>query len=305
MQLCLIFFSTNCLFVFKYFLEERRAISLKLQISNAQGGRANLSVPLLDEPEVCLKRSSGRGIGRPLTTICDDGEEKYGALCYPQCRNGYGSVGCCICRHKNCPPEFKDDGVATCIKPKPYGRGAGYPWKFGDGLNSNGMFRRCEGNHGTGNCEKSGLIVYPKCRNGFHAVGCCICSPNCPNGMPDIGISCGKASYGRGGGVSRLKCAEDKEEDAALCYNQCSDGWHGVGPVCWQNCPDSTPHSCGIMCTENKSTCITHTLSIVKSAMEIGWDIFQGVTEEDAAEFVKAALETAEAVTDTESDPHC
>lgn len=298
-------FHTNYLFSFEYFLEERRAVSLKLQIPSANSGPVNVSVSLSDEPAVCLKRSSGRGIGRALVTICDDGEEKYGALCYRRCLDGYGAVGCCICRHRGCPPEYKDDGVATCIKPKPYGRGAGYPWKFGDGLNSKKMFRRCEESHGSGNCEKSGLIVYPKCRYGFHAVGCCICSPNCPDGMHDIGISCGKSSYGRGGGVSRLKCEEDKEEDAGLCYNQCSPGWHGVGPVCWQNCPNSTPHTCGVMCTASKSSCATHILSIVKSVLKDAWDIFQGVTEDDAADLVEAALGTAEAIKDVMSDPYC
>ena len=46
-----------------------------------------------------------------------------------------------------------------------------------------------------------GLVMYPKCKEGFHNVGCCICSPTCPNGFTDIGVSCQKPSdYGRGVG---------------------------------------------------------------------------------------------------------
>ncbi len=50
--------------------------------------------------------------------------------------------------------------------------------------------------------------MYPKCQSGFHAVGCCVCSPTCPDGMNDIGISCGKNSYGRGVGVSPVYNAQ-------------------------------------------------------------------------------------------------
>jgi len=34
---------------------------------------------------------------------------------------------------------------------------------------------RCEKDHGVDGCEKSGLIYYPKCKEGYHAFGCCIC----------------------------------------------------------------------------------------------------------------------------------
>lgn len=60
--------------------------------------------------------------------------------------------------------------------------------------------RRCEKDNGVGNCEENGLIWYPKCKYGYHPVGCCICSPNCPSGWDDIGVSCTKPTYGRGVG---------------------------------------------------------------------------------------------------------
>ncbi len=45
-----------------------------------------------------------------------------------------------------------------------------YPWQFGDPLNDSGMFRRCEADHGRGNCEKWGAVVYPKCKKKLLSV---------------------------------------------------------------------------------------------------------------------------------------
>ena len=42
-----------------------------------------------------------------------------------------------------------------------------------------------------------------------------------------------KNSYGRGAGIAMV-CAPDEEQNGALCYPKCKDGYHGVGPVCWQ-----------------------------------------------------------------------
>ena len=92
---------------------------------------------------------------------------------------------------------FRDDG-AYCAKPGSFGRGAGKTSRS-----------KCEKSYGV-SCDKKGLLYYPKCSeygektgrgSSFHAVGCCVCSPNCPSGFKDIGVSCQKpASYGRGAG---------------------------------------------------------------------------------------------------------
>jgi C1A family cysteine protease len=37
---------------------------------------------------------------------------------------------------------------------------------------------------------------------------------------------------------ARRSCGEGKEYDAGLCYPNCKPGMHGVGPVCWGDCPD-------------------------------------------------------------------
>lgn len=127
-----------------------------------------------------------------------ENEEQSGLLCYPKCRYGYTGVGP-VC-WQDCPSGYRNDGM-FCYKPAPYGRGAGYPWKFGDGFDNDGMLSRCRRDHGS--CEMNGLIAYPRCRSNYHQVGCCICSPDCPSGMTDIGISCAKNSYGRSSGTFR------------------------------------------------------------------------------------------------------
>src|ERR1700727_302404 len=40
----------------------------------------------------CYKQSYGRGVGVPLST-CPSNQQQNGALCYPECKAGYGGAG--------------------------------------------------------------------------------------------------------------------------------------------------------------------------------------------------------------------
>jgi FAD/FMN-containing dehydrogenase len=132
---------------------------------------------------------------------CPINWEKDGLLCYPPCHEGFDGVGP-VC-WQDCPPAYKNDGL-TCrrdvdIRSKDhYGRGVGYvAWERA----------KCEREHPQG-CERNAAMWYPKCRDGYHAVGCCICRQRgCPSGYKDDGATCrrdahifGKKSYGRGVG---------------------------------------------------------------------------------------------------------
>ena len=182
---------------------------------------------------VVAKPSYARGVG-VVPTVCPSGQVLDAGLCYPDCQSGYSGVGP-VCWQR-CPAGFRDDG-AFCGKPQPYGRRS-YPWEFGDPpFDLGNARRRCERDHGAGKCEQDGLIFYPKCKPGFHNVGCCVCSPNCTGGMTDIGVSCAKKSYGRGAGAVPNRCQGGMEYDAGLCYQPCRSGFNGVGPVCWGSCP--------------------------------------------------------------------
>jgi microsomal dipeptidase-like Zn-dependent dipeptidase len=133
----------------------------------------------------------------PHDAKCAAGQVYDAGLCYAPCRPGFHGRGP-MC-HKDCPAGFRDDGL-HCAKPAAYGRGTGYALNFGE-PNLDGAMARCRRDHRQG-CEQHGLIIYPKCRAGFHNVACCVCSPSCPAGMTDIGVSCQKnGSYGRGVGT--------------------------------------------------------------------------------------------------------
>ncbi|HEX8112602.1 MAG TPA: metallophosphoesterase [Kofleriaceae bacterium] len=155
---------------------------------------------------------------------CNSDEDKDGALCYPKCKPGYTGVGP-VC-WQNCPGGFRDDG-AFCGKPDSYGRGAGYPWKLGDPIDSlKPAKKRCEHDHDQG-CEKDGAIYYPKCKHGFKSAGCCVCSPKCEDGMTDIGVSCAKQSYGRGAG----RDPESYGRGVGVSLTSCTSGlvWKPIG----------------------------------------------------------------------------
>lgn len=203
----------------------------------------------------------GRGVGRPINS-CNPELEQNGLLCYPKCRENYTGVGP-VC-WQNCINGFRDDG-AFCFKGSPYGRGAGYTLSNKD---------KCEReNHTT--CERWGLLYYPKCREGYRNIACCICSPECPPGMTDIGISCAKDSYGRGAGKP-LGCGDNEDYDAGLCYDKCSRGYEGIGPVCWSACPKGYNKCGGLICLKDgEASCSEEIKDITNAILNIVGDFKQ------------------------------
>jgi len=205
-----------------------------------------------NEEDGCWLKAMGRGVGKPIHS-CPKDQDKSGLLCYPKCQENYTGVGP-VC-WQNCEKNFRDDG-AYCFKTPPYGRGAGYVlWKKD----------KCEKENPIG-CEKYGLLYYPKCKPGFKNFGCCICTPTCPEGMTDIGISCQKKSYGRGVGKP-LGCGDEQDYDAGLCYGKCQNGFKGIGPVCWDSCPVGY-EKCGALCLKNK-TCSSQMRQYFQGVIDI------------------------------------
>ena len=200
----------------------------------------------------CWRQSYGRGVGTVLDT-CAAGRVKIGALCYSKCPANTKRVG--FDCHSVCPSGMRDDGLFC--RAAEYGRGAGYPWKIGDTIGSlDGARRRCRKNHSQG-CEKYGQIIYPKCKEGYSNVGCCICRPKKPDcsalGMnPGIDLSCAKKVTI--GDPVPLICPNNKVEDAGLCYQKCRTGFNGVGPVCWQGC-DAGWVNCAAGCAKTSTEC--------------------------------------------------
>ncbi|RHY28104.1 hypothetical protein DYB32_006254 [Aphanomyces invadans] len=212
----------------------------------------------------CWLNSYPRGVGK-VPSSCAAGQERIGLLCYPNCPPGMSRKG--LDCHSNCPEGLEDQGL-FCRK-KEYGRGVGFPWKYGDGLSDHGMFERCEAAHGTGNCEKYGLIVYPKCEEGYTAFGCSTCRPKPPNcqeyGLAGrFDLSCAKKVVI--GDPELGTCASGEERDAGLCYKQCKTGFSGVGPVCW-----GPPPSGWVRCGMGAATTSTQCAEImVDQIMSVG-----------------------------------
>jgi len=213
----------------------------------------------------CYLKAWARGIGKAIHA-CREGEEQSGLLCYPKCNPGYYGVGP-VC-WQDCPQSFRDDG-AFCYKPSSYGRGVGYALWNED---------KCNRENNNLGCEKWGLIWYPKCKANFHNVACCVCSPDCPEGMTDIGISCAKKSYGRGIGKP-LTCSTHEQMSALLCYPQCpSDVPNSIGPICWGNCPEGY-NQCGALCMKDKEC-----TSQIKSYFSSMFDVIKAFASEQYTE---------------------
>jgi hypothetical protein len=99
------------------------------------------------EHEFCWKDTYGRGVGK-VPSSCASDKDRIGLLCYDKCPDGMKRSG--FDCHSYCPSGWSDQGLFCRLSE--YGRGAGYPWKFGDGLNSKKQYKRCESAHGSGNC---------------------------------------------------------------------------------------------------------------------------------------------------------
>jgi hypothetical protein len=205
----------------------------------------------------CYRQSYGRGVGAPLST-CGAGQQKNGALCYPNCNPGYGGAGP-VC-WQECPEGYTDTG-AFCT------RGASSRHISIHSADCPAHF------HNTGtSCyrawpPKSESLSHSTCPAGMHRSGA-FCYSQCDPGYTNTGVSCyrgpdtiAKKSYGRGAGAP-MGCEAGKEEDAGLCYDQCKAGFHGVGPVCWQNCPAGRT-ACGAGCAASTRACVASTKDMI------------------------------------------
>lgn len=110
--------------------------------------------------------------------------------------------------------------------------------------------------------------------------------------MTDIGISCQKSAKGRGVGKP-MHCKESQQYDAGLCYKPCRKNYHGVGPVCWQNCPDTQPFGCGAGCAASKGQCAGQTIKQVFAPLELALNVAGAVTTGGSANVAVKAAKTS------------
>jgi len=236
----------------------------------------------------CWRQSKGRGAGEVMN--CPAGYVKEGLICFTPCKaNETGADGVC---YQNCPAGFRNDGL-FCGKPGAKTRES-FPWRPGDPLlpNYSGPTGRCEAKYGKGNCEQGGALIFPKCGAGFTPVAAgSVCTPICPSGFSDIGVSCKKpTSQRRVVYANTCPAGLVKDPTGQLCYPACEPGnvagtqdvfinagppnkYKGVGPVCWQNCPSQHKFDCGAGCATSELECaksvITMTTSPIIAALKI------------------------------------
>ena len=232
----------------------------------------------------CWRQSYPNSVGKPLSlNDCPNGGERKGAdlLCYPKCKDGYYGISfVCWAYTPGAQKNWATDSMITIYKPEPYGRGTG--WAGYSDVGGKTAIERCEaGNLSKGDgespagqkCEMNGAYAYPKCKAGFHNVGCCICSPDCPKDWTDTGVGCTRPSYTRGAGEI-LGCQPFYSKGAAdlICYPNCKPNFHIVGPVCWQNCAAGWTE-CAAGCAKTKGECASVVVDQVISPLILAANI--------------------------------
>jgi hypothetical protein len=137
-----------------------------------------------------IPKSYGRGVGKPLQMTCPDGKQLYGGLCY-----------------KSCPAGSTRRAVCTC------------------GFGSYGGVRT--------NCFATPSIIKLKlgevCTNygpEYRKTALCTCQKR--------GLVTSCALWGDAT-TPAYGCLAGYEKSGLLCYPYCNEGYHGVGPVCWEN----------------------------------------------------------------------
>eukprot|EP00128_Syssomonas_multiformis_P004346 Colp12_sorted_trinity150504_noHs@26778 len=240
--------------------EENHVSALKALYKHAHMISGNIMVK---NDTACWKSSYGRGVGKPVDSCPSDNPDKSGLLCYPNCQEGYYGNGP-VC-WGTCKDGFTDEGALCAINLKVI------------------------------SADNSNCPWYDKCGLTF-SQGC----SKCPEGYINDGCTCrippnvyAKPSYGRSAGVP-LVCAPGTQYDAGLCYNPCSSGHYGIGPVCWADCPASKPFNAGALCCRSQDECNAEAVDMARAVLSaIASAMAAGEDPAKATEAGKAAVEAA------------
>jgi hypothetical protein len=149
-----------------------------------------------DDGTSCWLDTYGRGAGRiPDKGGCDAGQRDDGTSCWEdwKCAGGWDEINWGLFGTSRTWNALKNCGGCGCIKKTLFDR------------------QSCHDDE-----EKNGALCYPKCKSGYHAVGCCLCEPD---GGPGI-----KKTL-----FDRQFCHDDEELNGGLCYPKCKEGYTADG----------------------------------------------------------------------------
>jgi len=208
----------------------------------------------------CWRQSDPRGVGTIPGRVadCPATYTNNGATC----GRGADTIGA-PSQLASCPSGYTNMGL-TCFKgASTYGKGCTtifkkYPCR--EGYTDNGCF--C--GRGASSLSASSMT----CPAGYFKSSITQrCHKNCASGYTNTGETCFKGVSTLGMDSMLCKAGERKvgarcfpasgscfggeQEDAGLCYKNCKPGFHGVGPVCWQNCPANWAE-CAAGCAKTK-----------------------------------------------------
>ena len=229
----------------------------------------------------CWRQSNTRGVGLipGRHADCPDGYTNNGATC-GRGANTYGAPSVL----GKCPDGYTNTGLTCYRGPSVYGKGCTTVFKkyaCSAGYTDIG----CLCGKGADTISANAMV----CPDGYHQSSITKrCIVNCDEGYTNTGETCFKplAVLGMGAMTCNVDeqrsgarcypkdstCGATREDDAGLCYPRCRDGFHGVGPVCWQNC-DPSWTNCGAGCAKSPMQCGIAVSDQVFSALVIAANI--------------------------------
>ena len=222
----------------------------------------------------CWRKSQDRGIGIAPETRCAKGRDKYGALCYNKCPDGYKRQNITAsnfsCIQANCPGGYQETVENICQIKRPQLKGD---------LRCKQGWSKCK--LAKNSCCKKGLVEAKKryCPDKYYNTGSsCQIKPKYENITRSY--AGGKEKQSRYTEPYPLinYCKSNRELQAGLCYEKCErvmndTNYHGIATVCWQNCPPAMV-GCAAGCASSKAQCAMSTTNQVMSVALVANTIY-------------------------------
>ncbi|GFH55030.1 hypothetical protein CTEN210_11506 [Chaetoceros tenuissimus] len=171
------------------------------------------------------------------------------------CPSGYFKSSISHRCHKNCPEGYTNTGETCHRGPSSLG--------MSSMTCPEGYFQ----SKATARCHKL-------CPPGYTNMG-----ETCHRPVSTLGLDAMTCKEGEEAGVGGARCYPvngycfgGEEYDAGLCYSRCSNGFDGVGPVCWGTC-DNSQVDCGMACAKTTEDCVLAVADQVVSTLILAANI--------------------------------
>jgi len=188
------------------------------------------------------------------------------------CESGYFLNSITARCHKNCPSGYSNTGE-FCHRVADTKKSGSMSCPSGYFLNK--TTARCQKNCPLGYTNNGEFCHRPAVKG--------LDSMTCKAGEEKKGSRC----YPEGGNLG--SCFSNEENDGLLCYENCRDGYNGVGPVCWQTCDDSQV-DCGAGCAKTSLECGMTVANQVMAPLVVAANIVTMGVADTAADATKTVM---------------